>query len=530
MNIATRVWPIGDKWPHYALLLAGLLLVLPLWLVQTPAMPDYPAHVAGFHMLAHAGQSEAWEQYYTIHWLFVPNLASELIVPPLAQIMPVEIATKIFLSLAVLMWVLGPALVQRALFGTVSPLPLMGAFFAYNAPFLWGFFNFYFAAGLSFLLLAAWISLAQKRHAGVLAGFAVALLFLYACHLFALLALLLLIGCFEISRAVEAHATTPVALARRALPVLIVALPAALAFLFLRPVGGDDSTLLFDILDTLEDRFAAAVEYYFEGPALTLTGVLCGFWLAGVLSGFIRVHKLMVLPVVVLAIAALLSPEWAMGGWGGHLRLPAMLGALSFGCAQLNLTVRRAKIMAAITGVFLLISVGWLWQDWSDYDRQFAPFREDLATLPKGARIVTVLDSNAMNDASDQPFWHLAEFAIASRGAFTPLMFTTKGQHVIQLKPPYDKYAAATAQQGSPPDVNELGYLSEGRVDLDPEIDDYYPYLKYFQCHFDIAVVIRNEESDADDVSPVPKFMSLRKTGSFYTFYNIHPTKECARR
>ena len=56
----------------------------------------------------------------------------------------------------------------------------------------------------------------------------------------------------------------------------------------------------------------------------------------------------------------------------------------------------------------------------------------------------------------------MAEFAIIDRGDMTALMFTTKGQHVVQLKPPYDRFAAATAQQGSPPDIDELNDL-DGR-------------------------------------------------------------------
>lgn len=56
-----------------------------------------------------------------------------------------------------------------------------------------------------------------------------------------------------------------------------------------------------------------------------------------------------------------------------------------------------------------------------------------------------MLDGDAMGLASDEPYWHMAEFAIVDRGAFTPLMFTTKGQHVVYLKPPFDKWAAGNA-------------------------------------------------------------------------------------
>jgi hypothetical protein len=102
-------------------------------------------------------------------------------------------------------------------------------------------------------------------------------------------------------------------------------------------------------------------------------------------------------------------------------------------------------------------------------------------------------------------------------GAFTPLMFTTKGQHVVRLLPAYAGFAAATAQQGSPPDISELGDLAAGDVDGDPDIEDIFPYLMYFQCHFDQVVLIHLNGPR----SPVPAMLHLRHAGSFFSLYDI---------
>jgi hypothetical protein len=513
------------NWPLEALGLAAVLLILPLWWVRAPSMPDYPAHLASFYLIA--GDPGAWRHFYFVRWLFVPNLASELIVPPLTHLVGVEAAAKMFLSAAVAMWVAGPAAVQWALFRKVSPLVLAGGFFAYNAPFMWGFFNFYFAAGCGFLVLAAWIRTAPRRNAAGYAGFAAVFLVLYFFHLFAFLAAGLLIACFEASRAFDERAAglagSAAALWRRLWPLAAAALPALLFFLFLRPHGGEEGVLEFNLFDTVQDRIEAALEYYFEGPALTLSGILIGFWFAGVLSGFLKVQPRMKLGLVVLGLAAAFAPEWAMGGWGVHLRLPAIFGAMLFASVETDLSPLRMRIFAGIALLGLAVSAGVLANDWSDYDHQYTEFRAALKAVPPGARLVTVLDSAALDDAADAPYWHMAEYAVMDRGAFTPLMFATRGQHVVQITPPYDRYAAATAQQGSPPDVSELGFLAAGRTDLDPGIDDYYPYLKRFQCHFDIAVVVRGD----GEASPLPQFLKLRKAGSFFSLYDILPTKDC---
>jgi hypothetical protein len=120
----------------------------------------------------------------------------------------------------------------------------------------------------------------------------------------------------------------------------------------------------------------------------------------------------------------------------------------------------------------------------------------------------------------------MAEFAVIDRRVFTPLLFATKGQHIIQVRPPMARYAAATAKQGSPPDIDELNDLAAGAMDADEDIRDVVPYLRFFQCHFDQAVVIHGD----GPLSRVPPMLRLVHTGSFYAIYDIVPDKQCAQR
>src|SRR5271154_4275744 len=104
------------------IVLAALAMALPLWIVAAPAMPDYPAHLATYWLVA-GGAS----RFYHIHWAFLPNLAGEVLIPLLSKIVGLEIAAKLFMSAAVAMWVIGPALIQRALFGRIGVASLFAA-------------------------------------------------------------------------------------------------------------------------------------------------------------------------------------------------------------------------------------------------------------------------------------------------------------------------------------------------------------------------------------------------------------------
>src|SRR6201996_6943333 len=175
---APRHWP-ESRLTGITLIAAALMLATPLWSVWAPAMPDYPAHLASFALI----EQGTGNAIYHLHWSFVPNLAAEVLVPWLARLVGLVTATKLFLTAGIVLWVMGPGAIHRALYGRTGISPLFGAAFAYNANFIWGFFNYYFSAGLAFAVFAAWIATEGRRGPLRLAGFAAAVTILYFCHL-----------------------------------------------------------------------------------------------------------------------------------------------------------------------------------------------------------------------------------------------------------------------------------------------------------------------------------------------------------
>ncbi|HEY0104735.1 MAG TPA: hypothetical protein VGB91_01530 [Rhizomicrobium sp.] len=506
-------------WPLLTVL-AAVLLAAPLWCVAMPGMPDYPAHLASFALIA--GEPS---RYYAIQWAALPNLASEVLVPLLGRLMSLEDAARLFLTVTVALWVLGPALIQRALFGRIGPGILLSAPFAYNANFIWGFFNYSFSVGLAFLVFAAWIATERRRAAAHLPGFAAAFTLVYFSHIVGFAVLLLAIGGFELQALIDERFAVR-ALARRVLVPALLCLPAALAFTVFKPAGAADGRFAFDLLETLQDRFEAAVQFGFDRPALIVVVAMIVLFAAAAWSGRATVHPRMRIVLALFALAALFAPEWALGGWGVHMRLPAVLGALAFASLEWRLAPRAKAIGAAATLVLLAVCAGLVASDWRIYDARYAEFRAHAAAVKPGGKILVALDGDSLGWTADQPYWHLAEFAIIDRGAFTPLMFTTAGQHVVHIRPPLERIAAATAQQGSPPDIDELADLAAGRMDADEDYADVYPYLRHFQCHFDQVIAIEGPGPHA----PVPPLLRLRASGSFYRLYDVVPTKDCSGR
>jgi hypothetical protein len=490
------------------------LLALPIWVVSAPAMPDYPAHLASYWLIAGGA---AGSPFYHVAFAFLPNLAGEVLIPLLGKAIGVELAAKLFLTVALSLWVIGPALVQRALFGRIGVAALFASFFAYNANFTWGFLNYLFAMGAAFVILAAWIASEGRRTPLRIAGFMLAATAIYFSHLFALATLGLMMLGYEAPRWREWRA--------RALPYVLVFVPAALAFLFLRPHGRADNGVAFNLLGTAFDRVDAALQLTYDNPSYVLLALLVLLFVVGLWQRWLKVHPRMVVPLVLVAVAAALAPEWAMGGWAVHMRLPAVLGALAFASSELDLDRRRLAALAVSAATVLALNAWTMARDWRATSAQYDEFRAAARALPPHLKLLTVLDGNAIGWRSDQPYWHMAEFAIPDANALTPLLFTTRDQHVVQMNAPYRGIVAASAEQGSPPDIDELEDLAAGRKDRDEDIRNVFPYLMYFQCRYDVAVVVHlNGKKTA-----APPMLALRHAGSFFDLYDVRRDASCAR-
>ncbi len=90
--------------------LTGLALSPLLW-VSIPALVDYPNHLARMWVLAHPHAAAAVN--YMPHWQLLPALAMDLLVPALAQFMPIEVAGRIFVAMTLILLILGTMSLHR---------------------------------------------------------------------------------------------------------------------------------------------------------------------------------------------------------------------------------------------------------------------------------------------------------------------------------------------------------------------------------------------------------------------------------
>ena len=427
-------------WGAFALLM--FLAAVPLFSTVLPPLFDYPNHLARMHVL-----SEGGNQFYAVHWKPLPNLAQDLIVPPLARLMPFAIASKLFLVAIFGLIAGGTIWLNRVATGTWRLWPLLAFLLLYNRMFLWGFLNYLFGIGVAFAGAALWLALEHKRWwLRTLASSLVAL----ACYLSHIAAFgfyaLVIIG-IELSPTwSELHARRWPALGRRtAIAGAQFAIPAVLFFVYWHPAAaGSTSYAAFwrkaDLLFSVFDNYDRAFDIVCFALFLGLIG-----WLAAMRR--LRLAPRLAGAAVLVFAAYLLLPSQIYSGSGADHRLPVAMFLLLIGASAVEFPNHlRAAAIGVGVAVLLIARMAVIEQVWLRADRTYSADLTGIDRLPRGVKLAVAYPASAVNFAL-VPEVHLAVLAVARREAFVPTLFAYEGQQPIALEPSYEMLADAVTPQ-----------------------------------------------------------------------------------
>jgi hypothetical protein len=134
-----------------------LLLVAPLWLVKYNTLVDFPSHLARAYVLKNYSHVPYFQQLFVRVLEPMPNMASDIFLPPLLFCWTPLTAGKIFLSAIVLLFGWGCHLLAMSMHGRPSWAAPLCALLAYHSNFLYGFVNYCFGLGLFLVALALWM-------------------------------------------------------------------------------------------------------------------------------------------------------------------------------------------------------------------------------------------------------------------------------------------------------------------------------------------------------------------------------------
>ena len=370
----------GAWWAGVGLLSAALLA--PLLIADVPPLLDYPNHLARFVLLAAGADDPTLGPIFTPHWAIIPNLATDVIAPPLLRLLPVHVAGRCLLGGILLLNLAGVLALHRALFGRLSFWPLASGLVAYNSSFLLGFLNWQIGSGLAMLFAAAWLTWRERCPVATIAAAAAASVVLFFCHLMGLVFFLVLIGSAEAYAMWRERAV----LVRSASLLPVLTGPMVLWLLTaLRDAPGETHWM------TPQEKLlqlASPFINYLLPLDLISAALVFGAVALGVATSRIALAPRAIVAVAVLAILYVALPFDLMATSFLDTRIAIMLGFLLFAAVDPVRLPRQVRLAAGIgLTVLFAVRMAVVAEVWTEHRRDLADLRTVIAAVPPGASV-----------------------------------------------------------------------------------------------------------------------------------------------
>jgi hypothetical protein len=510
----------GFSMPQIIALFAAfiLLISIPIWTYPLPPLSDYINHLARMHVMATLSKNPMLANFYEVDWQLVPNLTMDLIVPQLARVMSIYRAGQIYIVLMFTMIISGTLVLNRALVGRWSVLPLVALPLVYNYIFLVGLMNYMFGIGVSLWALAGWVALRERHWLARFSLSTICVFALFICHLSALGLYGIGVLSFEIYRLWQRRSEPwPGRVAEfvaSGLPFL-----AAAPLLYMSPTMQLLSSTSWDQRGKI-DGLKFVISDYSDIAAFALLAVLISGMVLAIRHGVLRFHPLLWSLIVVGGLVYLALPQIMFDTYMADQRVPIGVAFMIIACGDLEVlqrSVRRAFLLVLIVligGRSLEISL-----NWSQLADSTSEFRSSLRRVQPGSKVfVAYADRTIGDDPRDFALVHAACIATIERSALVTTMFTVAGKQILHTRPEYRDFV--DIHDGTPPSTAQLILAAEHPLPDTPVF-----WLNWTK--FDYLYVLFTED---DAPNPDEKRLKLVADGDRFQLYRIIKTPETASR
>ena len=486
-----------------------LLISIPIWTHPLPPLSDYVNHLARMHVIADLSRNQKLAMFYQLNWQVIPNLAMDAIVPSLARLVSVYLAGQIFLVAMFTLIISGVVVLNRALVGRFSVLPLLAIPLLYNYIFLVGLTNYIFGIGVALWTLAAWVSTRERAWPIRFALSTASVVILFFCHLSALgiYAIGLLSG--EILRLWQQKSTPwP--------PRIAEFVVSGLPFLVVAPLLYESPTMHLVAATSWEQRgkldgLIYVFATYSDIVAFALIAILTAGGVWAVRHRVLQFHPLATVLLVVGGVVYFALPRVMFDTYMTDQRVPLGVVFMLFACGDLDThhrLVRRGFLSLLVVLIALrLLEVDYNWSQLSDSTSEF---RSSVRRIAPGSKVfVAYANESAGEDVRDLGLIHAACIATIERSALVTTLFTVEGKQVVHVRPEYRDFA--DQRDGTPPSTPQLILAAEHPL---PDMPAFW--LNW--TRFDYIYILFTED---EAPNPDPARLRLVTDGDRFQLYRV---------
>lgn len=493
-------------------LLVAALIILPLLYTQIPPLEDYPNHLARMFILANHNPQEFLSSFYNIVWAPIPNLIMDLVVPPLVPLFGVYAAGRIFIGATLLLMLLGPMFVHRAIYHNWSAWPLVGGLFVYNGFLFVGLMNYLFGVGIAVFGLAAWIALADRN---IVVKIVVSLIFcsiLYVSHAAALAIYGLGIASFEAWRLWESQSIRVWPVIRSGISLLTPFLPFVYIVLH-SPTWGLVQQNVWESQGKLQaiETFLSVYSDYADIPFLVL---IIAAIVTATRRGLVRFHRAGIIIAAMIAIAFIIMPRQAFGSWMADQRLIVGLFFMALGFISVDLRKLEtqnfffALCLAAIA--FRVVDISF---NWASLSQPILELRAALHSLTPGSRLFVAQADNISPGTIDDSLSHSPNLAVIERSALVSRLFTVEGKQIVHARNDFHNHV--DTEDGDTPSISQA--LITAKTETPPNATAHY--WDDWEDFYDYVIVLGTDPEDT--FNPAPDMLQILHVGRGFDLYKI---------
>jgi hypothetical protein len=482
---------------------------LPVLLTPIPAMVDYPNHLARMYILSQNGTPDA-NPYYEVAWALYPNLAMDLLIPQMAQLINVENATRLFLLLSQLLIVGGALVLERVVKGCVHLAGFAALMFLYCLPFAWGFVNFEFGLGVALWGIAVYLMLAERAWPLRFVVNAVFVAVLFTAHFFSLGVYGATLGFYELWRAYDRK----VSYRDAALRLVMLAIPALVLFGIMQltagSIGSEGTTWFFEFKPLWLFRIMSG--YNLTLSSASALALMASLFFAAK-RGVLKLKPAGIWLAIGFAILYLAIPSTLLGTSFADLRVIPAAALIVPAFCSLSLPNRRWTI-AALTGVtgITLANLAVVFTVWLSYRADYAAIIESFHKIDRGSLVLVGGSGEGedppFNDLTRYPMAYAPTLAVHYANAFVPNVFTAVGKQPVQTRAAVQRLATP---YGGPMPIRVLTTIAAGQAS-----SDIPPFIRTWYRDYDYLYVLGPHVAN-----PLPNLLEELDSSARFVLYKI---------